>query len=58
MHTEFCNNFQFSLVSWLWSFKSEDTKLERFLPTNQHNQKKLLNFENWCSGEVSKNAKI
>jgi hypothetical protein len=28
--------------------------LERFLPKHQHTQRKLLNFENWCSGEVSK----
>ena len=35
-----------------------DTKSERFLPKNQHNQCKLLNFENWCSREVSKSAKI
>ena len=27
-----------------------DTKLERFLPKNQHTQRKLLNFENWISG--------
>ena len=26
------------------------TKLERFLPKNQHPQRKLLNFENWISG--------
>ena len=26
------------------------TKLERFLPKNQHTQRKLLNFENWISG--------
>ena len=43
---------------WLWSFKSGDRKLESFLPKNQHTQRKLLNFENWCSGEVSKSAKI
>ena len=24
------------------------------LPKNQHTQRKLLNFENWCNGEVSK----
>ena len=30
------------------------TKLERFLPKNQHPQRKLLNFENWVNGEVSK----
>ena len=29
-------------------------KLERFLPKNQHTQKKLLNFENWVNGEVLK----
>ena len=31
-----------------------DTKLERFLPKNQHTQSKLLNFEIWFSGELSK----
>ena len=30
------------------------TKLERFLPKNQYTQRKLLNFENWINGEVSK----
>ena len=30
------------------------TKLERFLPKNQQTQRKLLNFENWVNGEVSK----
>ena len=30
------------------------TKLERFLPKNQRTQRKLLNFENWISGEMSK----
>ena len=38
----------------LWSFQTWGTKLERFLPKNQHSQKKLLNFENWVNGEVSK----
>ena len=33
---------------------NEGTKLERFLPKNQHTQRKLLSFENWVSGEVSK----
>ena len=27
--------------------KRGGTKLERFLPKNQHAQRKLLNFENW-----------
>ena len=35
----------------LWSFKSRDTKLERFLSKNQHTQSKLLNFENLTNEE-------
>ena len=31
---------------------SGDTKLDRFSPKNQHIQRKFLNFQNWCSGEV------
>ena len=42
----------------LWSFQTGDTKLERFLPKNKHTQRKLLNFEFWINGELSKNAKI
>ena len=41
------NNWQcFSLWQYgLWSFQTGDTKLERFLPRNQHTQRKLfLNF--------------
>ena len=39
-------------------FLIEGTKLERFLSKNQQTQRKLLNFENWVNGEVSKSAKI
>ena len=35
-------------------FSNGGTKLEIFLPKNQHTQRKLLNFENWVNGEVSK----
>ena len=35
-------------------FLTGGTKSERFLPKNQHTQRKLLNFENWVNGEVSK----
>ena len=42
----------------LWSFKTGGMKLERFFPKNQHTQRKLLNFENWLNGKVSKSAKI
>ena len=47
-------------VSWqygLWRFQTGCTKLERFLPKNQHTQRKFLNFENWVNGKVSKSAK-
>ena len=33
-----------------WSFQTGGTKLERL----KHTQRKLLKFENWVSGEVSK----
>ena len=36
------------------SFQAGDTKLERCLRKNQHAQTKLLNFENWFSGKLSK----
>ena len=39
-------------------FSNGGYKLERFLPKNQHTLRKLLNFENWVNGEVSKSAKI
>ena len=42
----------------LWSFQMGGTKLERFLPKNQHTQRQLLNFENWVNGEVSKVPKF
>ena len=38
----------------LWSFQTGGTKLERFLPKNQHTQRKLLNFEFWINGKLSK----
>ena len=42
----------------LSSFQAGYTKLERFLPKNQHTRREWLNFENWCNGEVSKSGKI
>ena len=38
-------------------FSNGEYKLERFLPKNQYTQRKLSNFENWISREVSKSAK-
>ena len=34
------------------SFQAEGTRLEVFLHKNQHNQRKLLNFENWTNGDT------
>ena len=44
----------------MWCFQAGGTKkgIERFLPKNQHTQRKLLNFVNWVDGEVSKVLKI
>ena len=42
----------------LWGFQMGDTILERFMPKNQHTQRKFLNFEFWINGKLSKNAKI
>ena len=39
-------------------FSSRGTKLVIFLHKNQHAQRKLLNFENWTSGEPQYLAKI
>ena len=42
----------------LWGFQTGATKLERFLPKNQHTQRKLLNFENWIIGGLQKFSKM
>ena len=46
------------MAIWVVEFSNGGTKLEMFLPKNQHPQRKLLKFENWVNGEVSKSAKI
>ena len=38
----------------LWTFQAGGKKLEIFSRKNQPTQRKLLNFENWCSDELSK----
>ena len=48
-----CNELASHCRLWqygLWSFHTGGTKLERFLPKNQHTPRKLFNFENWISG--------
>ena len=35
-------------------FSNGGYKIRKILPENQHTQMKLLNFENWVNGEVSK----
>jgi hypothetical protein len=43
-----------NMVVRVVKFSSGGTKVERFLPNNQNTKRKLLNFENWYSGELSK----
>jgi hypothetical protein len=35
-------------------FSKQGVQKERFLHKNQHTQRKLLNFEFWINGELSK----
>ena len=39
----------FSMAILVVEFSNGGTKLKRFLPKNQHTQRKLLNFENWIN---------
>ena len=39
---------------WQYGLSSFQAGGTKFLPKNQHTKGKLLNFENWCNGEVSK----
>ena len=53
--SNFCSLFRKAgLYYGLSSFQAGGTKLERFLPKNQHTLRKLSKFENWCNGEVLK----
>ena len=42
----------------LWNFQTGGTKLGRFLPKNQHAERKFLIFENWTNGQPQKLAKF
>ena len=42
-----------AMAIWVVEFSNGGTKLDRFLPKNQHTQRKLLNFENWTNGSHS-----
>ena len=46
------------MVVQVIEFSSGGIKLERFLPKNQHTQRKLLNLKNWCYREVSQSSLI
>ena len=55
--TAVSNGMEVYTMLWqygLWSFQAGGTKLERSLHKNQHTQRKLLNFEFWINGELSK----
>ena len=50
-----------TVIVWqygLWSFQMGDTKLDKYLLTNQKNERKLYKYEFWINGELSKSAKI
>ena len=42
------------MVIGVVKYSSGGYKIRKLLPKNQHTQRKFLNFDNWCSGEVSK----
>ena len=42
------------MVIQVVEFSSRGYKIRKILPKNQHIQWNLLNFENWCNGELSK----
>ena len=46
------------MAIWVMEFSNGVYTLGRFLSKNQHTQRKLLNFEFWINGELSKSAKI
>ena len=47
----------YGMVIRVGEFSSQGTKLNLFLKNNNiGTQKKLLNFEDWCNGEVLKSA--
>ena len=48
------HSFPTTMAIPVMELQNGDTKLERFLPENQHTQRKLLNFEFWINGELSK----
>ena len=43
-----------TMTIWVVEFSNGGYKTRIFFPKNQHTQRKLLNFENWVNGEVSK----
>ena len=42
----------YSMAILVVEFSNGGTKLESFLSKNLHTQSKLLNFENWISGDL------
>ena len=42
------------MVIWVVEISRGGYKIRKILPENQHTTRRLLNFENWCSGELSK----
>ena len=53
-----CSRYFKSMAIRVVNFQAGDTKLERFLAKNQQTKRKLLNFDFWINGGLSKSAKI
>ena len=43
----------FNMEILVVEFSNGVYKIRKILPTNQHTQRKFLNFENWTNGEAS-----
>ena len=47
-----------TMAKRVMEFQVRGYKIRKWLPKNQMQSMKLLNYENWCNGKVSKSAKI
>ena len=50
--------FPFIMAKQVVEFSNGGYKIRKKMPQNQHTQRKLLEFEFWINGELSKIAQI
>ena len=63
MNDQICQELEvggctYTMAIRVLEFSSRGYKIRKIFAKNQHTQRKVLNFENWVNGEVSKGAKI